>query len=317
MVRHDVRILLLAASAILLSAAHFAVGTGTHPLHVMHVVLEGLYLIPIIAAAVWYGIRGGAAAAIGIAALFYIHIRVSWPDQPMENVNQYAMMAVYLLLGFVCGFLVDVEKRERARRLETERRAEREAILQAITTLANALHVRDEYTEAHSQRVARLAVAIGRRRRLSPDRLELLRLAALVHDIGKIGIRDDILFKSEQLSPAERAAMHRHPVLAAEIVRPIHGGERIAQIVLAHHECPDGSGYPNGLRGDQIPLEALMLSAADVFSALTDERPYKSALSREQALAVMASMAGTKLDDESVRVLGELLADAKEAPAPR
>lgn len=304
-----VRIFLLAALAGTLSVAHFAIGTGTHGLHVVHVLFEGLYLIPIIAGAVWFGLRGGVAVSVGVSVLFYAHIRLSWPDQPMENVNQLAMIGIYLLLGGVSGFLVEAESRERARRLESERRAERAAILQAIATLSSALRARDAYTETHSDNVSRLAVEVGRRRGLPAERLEILRLAALVHDIGKIGIRDDILFKPEQLSAEERAAMKRHPSLAAEIIRPIHGTEEISRIVLAHHECPDGSGYPTGMRGREIPLEALILSAADVFSALTDERPYKPPLSEEEALAVMAPMAGSKLDAESVRVLAEMVAE--------
>jgi putative nucleotidyltransferase with HDIG domain len=303
---HLARVLILTVSALLLSTAHFALGTGTHRLHVIHVVFEGLYLIPIIAGAIWYGARGGVACAVGISALFYLHIRLSWPGQAMENVNQFAMIVIYLLLGSLSGFLVDAEAKERTRRLEAERLAEREAILQGIATLSNALRFRDEYTEMHSKNVARLAVEIGRQRGLTGERLELLRLAGLMHDVGKIGIRDDVLFKPDELSAEERDAMHRHPILAAEIIQPIHGSGEIAKIVLAHHECPDGSGYPGGLHREEIPLESLILSVADVYSALTDERPYKSALSQEQALAIMTSMAG-KLDEESLRGLKEIL----------
>src|SRR5262249_18036695 len=226
------RILILALSAIFLSVAHFALGTGTHRLHVIHVVFEGLYLIPIIAGAVWFGARGGVASAVGISALFYVHIRVSWAGQAMENVNQFAMIAVYMLQGTIARFLVDAEAKEKSRRLETERLAEREAILQGIATLSNALGFRDEYTQIHSKNVSGLAVEIGRQRGLSGERLELVRLAGLMHDIGKIGIRDDVLFKPDELSAKETDAMRRHPILAAEIIRPIHGSDEIAKIVL-------------------------------------------------------------------------------------
>lgn len=310
---HPGRIVILTAISLLLSAAHFVVGTQTHREHVIHVIFEGLYLVPIIGSAVWFGLRGGLAAATAISGVFYLHILFSWPDQPMENVNQFAMIAVYLVLGSVSGFLVDAEERERTLRLKAQRLAEREAILQAIATLSNALRLRDEYTEKHSKTVSRLALEIGRRQGLSGERLERLRLAGLLHDIGKIGIRDDVLFKPDQLSPEELAAMKRHPVLAAEIIRPIHGSDEIARIVLAHHECPDGSGYPNALRREEIPLEALILSTADVFSALTDERPYKSALSQEQALAIMTSMAGTKLDPECVQILIDLVSNQQDS----
>ncbi len=124
-----------------------------------------------------------------------------------------------------------------------------------------------------------------------------------MHDIGKIGVRDDVLFKPDDLTPEERAKVERHPALAAEILRPIHGAEPIAEIVLSHHECPDGSGYPRGLRGEEIPIEARILRAADVFSALTDARPYKASMDDERAIEWMQAAGGTKLDPASVAAL--------------
>lgn len=148
---------------------------------------------------------------------------------------------------------------------------------------------------------------IGRARRLPPDRLEVLRLAALVHDVGKIGVPDDVLFKPRELTPDERSIIERHPALAAETLAPIHGTKEIADIVLAHHESPDGSGYPRGLTRDQIPVEAAILRVADVFSALTDRRSYKQALDPESALASVTAMSGTKLDAPSVQALVEVV----------
>jgi putative nucleotidyltransferase with HDIG domain len=302
-------------SILLLSSTHLAVSVGTHRLHVIHVVFRGLYLLPIIAGALWFGARGGIMASLAVCVAYLGHILLSWPNQPMENVNQFAMMGVYVVVGAVSGILVDRQERERSRRLEAERLAQREAVVEGIASLANALGFRDVYTREHSERVSRLAVEIGKRRGLSDERLDCLRLASLMHDIGKIGVRDDILFKPDELTPEERARIERHPALAAEILRPIHGAEEIAGIVLSHHECPDGSGYPRGLRGDEIPPEARILRVADVFSALTDSRTYKTAMDASGALTWMLAKEGTKLDRESVRTLQTLVDDGKVGAA--
>jgi putative nucleotidyltransferase with HDIG domain len=213
------------------------------------------------------------------------------------------MIVVYWLVGTVAGLLVNVEERERERRLK----AERDAIIEGIAGLSNALRFRDEYTRKHSEHVSRLAVQIGRRLGLSTERLDLVRLASLVHDVGKIGIRDDVLLKPHDLSPEELMAVKQHPIIAAEILEPIRGAKEIAEIVLAHHECPDGSGYPRGRKGEEIPVEARIVRVADVFCSLIEERPYKSAMEREKAIAVMKELAGTKLDVEGFRVLQQLI----------
>jgi len=289
------------------TGAHFILGTETHRLHVIHVFLRSLYLLVIIASSVWYGLKGGIGSSLTISFLFGLHVLISWADDPMENVNQAATIGVYLILGTLSGLLVQLQNREREARLETERRAQREAVIQGFASLSGALKARDEYTREHSQNVADLAVEIGRKRGLSDAQLEDLRLAALVHDIGKIGVRDDILFKEDRLSHAERDAMKRHPAVAAEILRPIEGAGRITEIVLAHHESPDGSGYPIGLRADEIPEEAKILSVADVFCALTENRPYKVGMDSEKALEIVHSIAGTKLDAKCVLRLEETI----------
>jgi HD-GYP domain-containing protein (c-di-GMP phosphodiesterase class II) len=143
---------------------------------------------------------------------------------------------------------------------------------------------------------------------LNGERLELVRLAALVHDVGKIGVRDDVLLKPDELSPEERAEVERHPIVAAEILRPIRGARDIAEIVLAHHECPDGSGYPKRLTAAQIPLEAHVIRVADVFACLTEKRPYKPAINPTVALEIMEGLAGSKLDAGAFRAFQEMLA---------
>lgn len=286
-----------------LTGAHFLVAHGTHGLHEIHIVLGGMYLIPIIAAALWFGLGGALATTALISLAYYAHIRLSWPDQPMENANQFAMIVVYWVVGTVAGALVNLEERERERRLK----AEREIIIEGIAGLSNALRFRDEYTRRHSEHVSRLAVEIGKRSGLSPDRLDMVRLAGLVHDVGKIGIRDDVLLKPHDLSEEELALVKQHPVIAAEILRPIRGAKEIADIVLAHHECPDGSGYPRGCKSEETPVEARIVRVADVFASLVEERPYKRSMEVQQAMEIINELSGTKLDVDGARILQELV----------
>jgi putative nucleotidyltransferase with HDIG domain len=302
-------IALLAASILLLAALHASVSVATHPSHVIHVVLGGLYLLPIVAGALWFGLPGGLAVAASVSGAYALHVWISWSGRPMENVNQIAMIGVYLMFGTVSGLLVRARAREVALRLAARRRGERSALIEGISGLVAALGFRDDYTRQHCERVSDLAVAIGRRRGLSGEGLESLRLAALTHDIGKIGVPDDILYKPEALTPSERLRIERHPTIAAEILGRIHGARAIAEIVLCHHESPDGSGYPRGLRAEQIPLEARILRVADVYSALTDARSYKPALSPSQALRQMAEWGEGRLDLESLRELRGIVSE--------
>ncbi len=188
-----------------------------------------------------------------------------------------------------------------------EEQAARGAVVEGVSGLLGALRARDQYTEEHSAHVARLAVEVGTRRGLPPDGLEVLRLAALMHDLGKIGVRDDVLLKPEELTEEERIRIQQHPQIAAEILRPIRGSRHIADIVLAHHECPDGSGYPRGLDQAHIPLEAHILHVADVFCSLTESRTYKQAWSEADALTMMKTEAGIKFEADSVRLLEEVI----------
>jgi putative nucleotidyltransferase with HDIG domain len=286
-----------------LTGAHFLVARGPHGLHEIHIVLGGMYLIPIIAAALWFGLRGSLATAAVISLAYYGHIRLSWPNQPMENANQFAMIVVYWIVGTVAGMLVNLETQERECRLK----AEREIVIEGIAGLSNALRFRDEYTRKHSEHVSRLAVQIGERLGLSEERLDLVRLAGLVHDVGKIGIRDDVLLKPHDLSEEELATMKQHPVIAAEILRPIRGAREIADIVLAHHECPDGSGYPRGYKSEEIPVEARIVRVADVFASLVEERPYRHSMDVKRAMEIINELSGTKLDADGARILQQLV----------
>lgn len=301
---HQARKALAVVVAIVaLSGAHFGIAIGTNGLHIVHLVFAVLYLFPIIAAAVWFGLAGAVAAAAVISAVYFAHIRYSWANQPMENADQYAHIAMYWMVAVVAGALTQLRERELQRHRTLERNAERTAMVEALSGLENALRARDQRTREHSQNVAALACRIARRLHLNADRVEVLRLASLVHDVGKIGVRDDVLLKEAALSEEERAAIQLHPVTAAEILRPIHNAGEIAEVVLQHHEAPDGSGYPRGLRAQEIMTESNILRVADMFTALTEPRPYKQPMSAEEALHFMQPLAGTKIDKAAFSAL--------------
>lgn len=303
-----VQVAWLGAALLGLGLGHMVLAQGTHLLHVIHLSLVMLYLAPVLGAALWFGLRGGVLASGVVTAAFLVHLRLVWPEQPGDLAESGGFVAVFWVVGIVAGVLVDLQGAERARARALEQEADRRSVLQAMASLAAALGSHDPYTRAHGERVAEVAAALGAELRLEPERVEILRLAGLVHDIGKLGVPDDTLLKPGELSPDERISVERHPDIAATILRPLRGAERVAEIVRSHHECPDGSGYPRALRGSAIPLEARLLRVADVFCSLVDARPYKPALPVPMVLATMEALAGPKVDVAGFRALLALVA---------
>jgi putative nucleotidyltransferase with HDIG domain len=177
------------------------------------------------------------------------------------------------------------------------------AYLGAIRALVAALDARDPYTAGHSERVSLLSVAMGRALGLGQDDLDVLRLGALLHDIGKIGIADAILTKTTALDAEEFLIIQRHPTLGAQILRPIGFLEAHVPIVELHHEQPDGKGYPYGLCGDAIPIHARIVHVADAFDAMTTARAYRRGRPFSEALAELRRHAGTEFDVEALESL--------------
>jgi response regulator RpfG family c-di-GMP phosphodiesterase len=179
--------------------------------------------------------------------------------------------------------------------------AERSSLLSSISSLIQALEARDVYTRGHSEAVADIAQGIGRKLGLGPQEIEKLWLAGKLHDIGKIGIRDDILLKPGKLSQDEFETIKTHPRIGAEILSPISSMGELVPSILHHHEKLDGHGYPSGLKGDSIPLFARIIAVGDVFHALTSKRPYRQAITPDEGLAVIAEASGTHLCPVCVR----------------
>ena len=172
---------------------------------------------------------------------------------------------------------------------------------------ARALDLRDRSTEQHTARVAELAIDLARQMGLSETELLYMRRGALLHDIGKMGIPDSILLKPGPLDPAEWSVMRQHPQYAHDLLTPIAYLRPALDIPYCHHEKWDGSGYPRGLVGEQIPLHARIFAVADVWDALTSSRPYREAWTPERALAYLREESGAHFDPAVVQAFEVLL----------
>lgn len=184
--------------------------------------------------------------------------------------------------------------------------------MDTVEVLRLAVDAKDEYTRGHSDRVAELSVEIGRACGLDEDDLEELRVAGLFHDIGKIGTADDILLKTDSLDDEEYAEIKRHPVKGAMILSAVSMFESIVPVIRHHHERYDGTGYPDGLMGEEIELSARIISVADALDAMTSDRQYRSHLSFDDAYDQLRGGAGTQFDPMVVDRLFELLASGSK-----
>jgi HD-GYP domain-containing protein (c-di-GMP phosphodiesterase class II) len=260
------------------------------------------FLATIIAAAVLF--IGNTAIAGGVVALrtgqsFTAVIVGDYRDTAFNNV---AMGPLGWLMGLVYSiqwwatllFALPLY----TTRMSSKRFVEmRDMFTQTIGALAAAVDKRDPFTARHSERVKQIAVDIGSVMRVSDSELEALEWGGLLHDVGKIGVPDNVLLKQERLSRDERMIMNAHPVLGAQIISPVRKLAAELPIIRHHHEWYNGSGYPDRLIGDEIPKLARILHVADAFEAMTAARPYRmTPLTNEQALAELRKFAGVQFD---------------------
>jgi putative nucleotidyltransferase with HDIG domain len=209
-----------------------------------------------------------------------------------------------ILLLYLATFTV---VRQASRDLDRQQRALRAAFIGIVRSLAHAVDARDMPTAHHSSRVAEYAEAIAREMGLDEDAVGVVQVAGLLHDVGKIGIRDELLSKRSSLTPQEWEIMRRHPVLGYEILEPVPIAEEIKLAVRHSHERWDGTGYPDGLSGERIPIAARIIAVADAYEALVTDRPYRRAQSPLQAVEELRRGAGRAFDpgvvDAFLRVL--------------
>lgn len=178
--------------------------------------------------------------------------------------------------------------------------------LDMTIALAAAIEAKDEYTRGHCQRVSAYAVEIGTRLALPDHTMRDLELAAILHDIGKIGIDEAILRKPTRLTFEEMQAMHEHPAIGERILRSVEPLHLVASYIIYHHEHYDGRGYPHGARGEEIPLIARIISVADAYDSMSSRRPYRETLPEEESLTRLRTKAGSQFDPQIVSIFLEL-----------
>jgi len=176
-----------------------------------------------------------------------------------------------------------------------------------VSALSQAIDAKDGFTRGHADRVSRIAGAIAREMGLSEKQIEEIELAGMLHDIGKIGVEDQILMKPSRLDPHEQQLMRRHPIYGASILEPSESLRPLAPLVLHHHENYDGTGYPEGRKGEDIPLGSRIIIVADAYEAMTSHRIYRKAIGHERAMDQLNRYKGIQFDPRVVRALGTLL----------
>jgi response regulator RpfG family c-di-GMP phosphodiesterase len=184
--------------------------------------------------------------------------------------------------------------------------SELEMVLQMVASLANALEAKDAYTRGHSDKVARYSRLIAKKLGLGQDQVREVQLAAQLHDIGKIGIRDSVLLKPDKLDELEMKIMMAHPTIGADVMSPIARLKNVVPMVRHHHERVDGKGYPQKIGGNEIPLGARIIAVADTFDSCTQNRPYRRAMTFERAFSILEECKGTQLDAEVVRAMRDV-----------
>ncbi len=273
-------------------------------------------LAPVLLGAALGGIGGGLVAN-GVVGVVYVAvvIRLISPESNValfrEVFTGYINLAVFALAAIVTGTFAG-----RARVLVTELDDNRHQLQRSfesvVTALAAAIEAKDPTTEGHVQRVAGLAVRVGRRLGIEGGRLEMLRYAAILHDVGKIGVPETVLNKRADLSPDERDLMERHVRIGVDILGNVDILEPAIPLIRYHQERWDGRSdvrFPGyfGLQGEAIPLEARIIAVVDAFDAMINDRPYRRAMSAKEALAELTNEAGSQFDPRVVEVLIEEL----------
>ncbi len=320
-------------------------GTASNHAGIMLPALVGAYLCELVRADSTDQLRVFAATMAGAAGLFFLNIAATAGVVSLRTGQSFRVVAIGDARGFgaslsaltplawlmaliyqVSGWWATLLF---ALPLYTTRVAHnrfvemREMFTQTIGALAGAVDKRDPFTSLHSQRVKQIGVDIGREMQVSESELEALEWGGLLHDIGKIGVPDNVLKKPERLTRDERMLMNAHPVLGAQIIAPVTKLAPELPIIRHHHEWYNGSGYPDRLIGDEIPKLARILHVADAFEAMTAQRPYRmTPLTSEQALSELRKFAGIQFDpvvvDAFVKtswVMG--VSDPGQVPEPR
>lgn len=288
------KVIILAALVGIIALLHYVTPTEPHNYHKIHIVLRKLYFLPPVVAAAWFGLRGAIITTSAVSVFFLLHAFLDWPGNYMEQANQLGELAGLWVVGIIPGWLFDCQRSL----LMDLANANEETLL----GLVSALDLREHNTGQHSQRVREytelIATSLGVDKKLRRE----IGFGALLHDVGKIAVPDQILLKPGKLTDQEWVEMRKHPDAGYRIVKRIGFLRDAAEIVYAHHEKFDGGGYPRGLKGEEIPFGARMFMVADVYDALTSERRYRSPMTYEEAAAEIRKLSGSHFDPVVVNV---------------
>jgi HD-GYP domain-containing protein (c-di-GMP phosphodiesterase class II) len=275
------------------------------------------FYFPVILAGRFWGIRGSIGTGLVAGLLGGPFLPDNVANDLAQSMSQWLIrLCFYVVIGGFIGKLYYSLNQKREEVLTQKQNLEmqnteithqrdqidnqKELIKQfsagMIEALAQSIEIRDSYTSGHCQRVSDMSVHIGERMGLEQQDLMFLKWSATLHDIGKIGIPEYILNKEDKMTPDEYEVMKQHPVLGEKILNGIAHADRILGGVMHHHERLDGKGYPYGLSGDDIGLQARIIAVSDVWDALTSKRSYRDAMTHHEALNIMESGRGTQFD---------------------
>ncbi len=298
--------LILAALGVVTAVVYFTGGTEGQ----FHA-LAHLYYVPTIAAALLFGPLAGALTGVGAAIFGGPLMPAEVSAGVVQPATDWVIRATFFVtIGSIVGALtqrlrnaLEAERRQKER-LNRIHETDKD---ETIAAFSEAIAQRDAYTGDHVDRITEHATAMARYLGLSPSEVDTVRHAAQLHDIGKLAVPTDILRKPGLLTRSEWRAIEEHPVIGSQILERVSFLSDAAALVYHHHERYDGTGYPDGLRGEDIPLGARIIAVADAFDAMTSDRPYRPALSHEQAVIELIENAGTQFDPEVVDALLHVL----------
>ncbi len=276
------------------------------------------YIVPAVLCALTYCLVNSILVAIVIALdsgmslskIFRINIKEVLPSYLAEAPMGFIMAIIYVQIG-ILGILLFFFPLLLARQSFELYTRMRKMYLDTIRTLAATIDAKDPYTHGHSERVSHLAVQLAKELDFADTEIEYLEYAAILHDIGKIGIEDRILGKKDRLTEQEYEKIKEHPVIGASIIESIEFLKKCSKIVLHHHERYDGKGYPHGLKGEEIPRASRLLAVVDSYDAMNSDRPYRKKLSKDDILEELEREAGKQFDPGMVKIFISLLLNEK------
>lgn len=276
---------LMAAVTILL----FSLPAQSPAWHQSRDIVRKLFFIPLLLSAAWFGGRGAAASTAVVTGICGASVMLGWSEDLPARVGQMGELGVFWLVGGLAATFFE-QQRKHIRNME-------EANENTLVALAAAMDVREHGTAIHSRRVAEYALRLAREMGIDdPEELAVIGKGALLHDVGKIGVPDSVLLKPGPLSPGEWEVIRSHPDVGTRMLQKIEFLRGPMEIVHCHHERYDGTGYPRGLKREEIPLGARIFTLIDVYDALTTARPYHHATTHAAVLGILRGDAGKMFD---------------------